>query len=666
MAPISAAQLRGAVRKAAPVVAALSVLVWGLGASSLAATHLPRLLRADVSSRFAGRPATITLGCCGQLIVGGPGVSAKAFGSGKRGRIRWKDWGSSRADGSGLLWIDNGVPSCGSRSFRPHQVSIEAFGARNGRYTELRLVYRLGRRRVSDLRRLERVRGTKPAAFEWFGSHTRGGLAPSSTSGGAGSVTQVAANLAGTVNSNGRYTTYYFEYGTSTSYGAATARRGVRAGRRAVSVTASLTGLSPGTTYHYRIYASNAAGPACSSDRTFTTVMTPQQLAASRAVATYNAIQQDFYAPHVYSGDTSSLYTENYPQSGNRYCYLWPFSRVLAGTITLAGIPSTLLGGANYQADVADRLTGLSRFWENTPPAPGYASYPAAPYGVGGDKYYDDDAWVGLASAENYALTGDPTSLADAKNAFNFVFPSGWAGTASYEPGGIYWVNQGIGVGAGNHDRTTTSNAPNAEVALLLENFDPANAPTYDAAATNIYAWVDHYLYNVNTNPTDPTAPNPNYDPNQPALMLDKVTGQNTIDETLYTYNQGTMIAANVREYQKTGNPMYLSEAEAIARTALSTFNESYYISHSAAFNAIYFRGLLVLYSVTSDTQLQSEIIQTIQTYASDAWANHRSVNGLFTFASHSGNGYQLLDQGAMLQIYAMLAWDPSEYGKLP
>ena len=89
-------------------------------------------------------------------------------------------------------------------------------------------------------------------------------------------------------------------------------------------------------------------------------------------------------------------------------------------------------------------------------------------------------------------------------------------------------------------------------------------------------------------------------------------------------------------------------------------------VSHSAAVQAIFFRGLLVLYSATSDTALQSKIIQTIQTYADDAWNNHRSSNGLFSFSSSSGTGYQLLDQGAMLQIYAMLAWNPSDYAKLP
>lgn len=657
---------RGPAHIAASLVAALAVLGLGHTASALAAHSSPRLLQADVSSRFAAKPATISLGCCGQLILGGSGVSAKAFGSGRRGRIRWRDWGAARADGVGSLWIDNGVPSCGARLFRSHRVSIEASGVRNGRYTRLLLVYRLGRRRVTDLRRLQRVHGSRPVAYEWFGSHTHGGRAPAVSGGGAGAVTQIGANLAGAVNANGRYTAYYFQYGTTTAYGSVTARQGIRAGRRAVNVTTSLSGLNPGTTYHYRIYASNASGAACSADRSFSTVMTTQQSDASRAVATYGAIQQRFYAPNVYAGDTSSLYTGNYPQSGNRYAFLWSFSRVLAGTITLAGIPSVLVGGSDYKPDVSDRLSGLSHYWENTSPGPGYASYPPAPYGNGGDKFYDDDAWIGLATAQNYALTGDPTSLADAKRAFNFVYPGGWAGNAVFEPGGIYWVNQGVGVGAGNHDRTTTSNAPNAEIALLLENADPANAAYYDAAASNIYGWVNHYLYNVSINPTDPNAPNPNYDPNQPALMFDKVRGNNTIDETLYTYNQGTMIAADVREYQKTGNPLYLSQAEALAKTALATFNESYYITHSAAFNAIYFRGLLTLYSVTSDTQLQSEIVQTIQTYADDAWTNHRSASGLFSFASHSGTGYQLLDQGAMLQIYAMLCWNPSEYLKLP
>jgi hypothetical protein len=649
-------------RKAAVLVVAISVTGWGAAATSVAASSLPRLLRLDVSSNFVARPGTMSFGCCGQFVIGGPGVSAAAFRSGRLGHIRWKRWASARSTGVGLLWVDNCVPSCASGKLRSRPVSIQATRVVHRRYTRLLLIYRFGSRRIFDWRKLERVPGLRRPAYQW----THGGRVPSVSTGRPGSITQSSATVSGTVNPNGRSTTFYFQYGTTRSYGSTTLGHAAGSGATTVNVSANLGGLTAGATYHYRLYASSASGIAYGSDRTFTTVMTAQQLDANRAVATYNAMQQHFYAASVYPGDATNLYTENFPQSGRRYSFLWPFSRALAGTITLSGIPSVLVGGASYQADVADRLTGLSRYLDSTSTPPGYDSYPPAPYGGGGDKYYDDQAWVGLAAAQNYTMTADPISLADAKSVFNFVYPGGWAGGASFETGGIYWVQQGAGVGLANHDRTTTSNAPNAEVALLLENLDPTNASTYDTGASAMYGWVNHYLYNVNTNPTDPDAPNPNYAPNQPALMFDKVTGSNAIDETLYTYNQGTMIAANVREYQKSGNSAYLSDAEAIANTALRTFNETYYINHSAAFNAIFFRGLLVLYSVTSDTNLQSRIVQTIQTYADDAWNNHRGSNGLFSFHSSSGTGYQLLDEGAMLQIYAMLAWNPSDYAKLP
>jgi hypothetical protein len=474
-------------------------------------------------------------------------------------------------------------------------------------------------------------------------------VAPYAATGAASAVGQLSARVSGSVDPYGQVTSYYFQYGLTPAYGAQSASQPAGAGGRRASVSANLTGLSFASTYHYRLVATACSGCAWGTtygaDRTFVTLaetgLPEQQIDADRAVAAYNAMQGSFYAT-----DGSSLYAETYPQSGNRYSFLWPFSRALAGTLTLAGVPSNLLGGASYQSDAGDRLTGLSHYWDGT----GYDSYPPAPYGKGGDKYYDDAAWVGVATAQYNRKSGDPTALAEAQNAFNWVYPGGWdTNSSDPDPGGIYWVNQGVGVGATNHDRTTTSNAPNAELALLLGNVSAAN---------QIYGWVNQYLYNLPTSP--------NYASNQPPLMFDHVTAAGTIDHTLWTYNQGTMIAANVREYQLTGQAAYLSEAEAIANTALDTFTESTYIAQPAAFDAIFFRGLLVLYAATGDTALQSRIIQTIQAYADDAWNNHRSSQNLFKFPSSPGSGYQLLDQGAMVQIYAALAWNPTDYDKLP
>jgi Glycosyl hydrolase family 76 len=491
---------------------------------------------------------------------------------------------------------------------------------------------------------------------------------PTVTTGPTTGVTQTSVTVTGTVNPNGLSTAWHFEYGLTSSYGTRIADQSVVGA--IVNVASQLTGLDAGVTYHYRLVASNALGTAYGADQVFATEAptSTQQADADRAIAVYAALQRYFYAGSVYQGDASSLFTEAYPQSGRTYSYLWPFSRVLVGTITLAGIPPSIDGDANFQPDVDDRLIGLARYWDGAANPQGYDSYPPAPFGAGGDKYYDDQAWIGLALAQNYRLTTNASSLSSAQDVFNFVYPTGLDPTPGSlpDPGGLFWVQQGVGVGLTNHDRTTTSNAPSAELGFRLEQLDPANAQNYNNGAMTMYGWVNQYLYNVPTSPTYPNAPNPNYDPSQPAIVFDKVT-PGGIDKTHWTYNQGVMIAANVAAYRQTGLPAYLRNAEAIARAALDTFSESDYINtQPAAFNAIYFRGLLVLYAATSDSTLRANILNAAQAYADDAWNNYRNDQNLFRFPSSSATNYQLLDQGAMLQLYAALAWNPSDYDKLP
>jgi subtilase family serine protease len=67
-------------------------------------------------------------------------------------------------------------------------------------------------------------------------------------------VTVASATLQGGVYPNGRNTTYFWQYGTTTSYGQTTPS-GVASGTAPVAVTNTITGLSPGTTYHYRLVA---------------------------------------------------------------------------------------------------------------------------------------------------------------------------------------------------------------------------------------------------------------------------------------------------------------------------------------------------------------------------------------------------------------------------
>jgi hypothetical protein len=85
--------------------------------------------------------------------------------------------------------------------------------------------------------------------------------------------TEATAN--GTVNPNGATTKYYFEYGTTTSYGSKTAE-GTIIGTEAVKVGKLLTGLNRKTGYHFRVVATNANGTAHGLDETFTTTALPE------------------------------------------------------------------------------------------------------------------------------------------------------------------------------------------------------------------------------------------------------------------------------------------------------------------------------------------------------------------------------------------------------
>jgi hypothetical protein len=98
---------------------------------------------------------------------------------------------------------------------------------------------------------------------------------PSATTSGAAGVSPTAANLSGSVNPNGLVTTWYFQYGKSTSYGARTTAQDAGSGKKQVAVGATLTGLSGKTTYHYRLVATNSAGTALGADRSFKTPEAP-------------------------------------------------------------------------------------------------------------------------------------------------------------------------------------------------------------------------------------------------------------------------------------------------------------------------------------------------------------------------------------------------------
>jgi len=95
---------------------------------------------------------------------------------------------------------------------------------------------------------------------------------PSATTNTATEVTSTSATLNGTVNAKGYSTVVTFEYGLTASYGIeVTADQSPATGNTDVSVSKNITGLSPSTTYHYRVKAESSQGITYGSDMTLTT-----------------------------------------------------------------------------------------------------------------------------------------------------------------------------------------------------------------------------------------------------------------------------------------------------------------------------------------------------------------------------------------------------------
>lgn len=95
-------------------------------------------------------------------------------------------------------------------------------------------------------------------------------------SSGTSNITTTTASLVATVsNPDVQAGTVFFQYGRSAAYGTTAPSQSLAAGARATGYTASLSGLSPGTTYHFRVVAQDPDGTVYGPDQTFTASSPP-------------------------------------------------------------------------------------------------------------------------------------------------------------------------------------------------------------------------------------------------------------------------------------------------------------------------------------------------------------------------------------------------------
>ncbi|MGH2912234.1 MAG: fibronectin type III domain-containing protein, partial [Solirubrobacteraceae bacterium] len=103
--------------------------------------------------------------------------------------------------------------------------------------------------------------------------------APAVSEESASSVSARSAHVSAQLNTGGLPVTYTVQYGTTTSYGSET--EPVEVSASVTSIPASLTGLQPGTEYHYRFEVTNTQGELQGSDASFATAPGTSEAPAS-------------------------------------------------------------------------------------------------------------------------------------------------------------------------------------------------------------------------------------------------------------------------------------------------------------------------------------------------------------------------------------------------
>ncbi|HET9074960.1 MAG TPA: fibronectin type III domain-containing protein [Solirubrobacteraceae bacterium] len=184
--------------------------------------------------------------------------------------------------------------------------------------------------------------------------------APIATTSPATSIGATTATLNGSVNPAKQSTSYGFQYGVTSTYGATTAEH-ILTGNGTKSVSAAISGLIPSTVYHFRLVAANASGTTDGQDSTFMTTAAGTIVASKNAV-TITAVPRTvtYGRSGVISGDVSG------PRSGGTGVVLkaqaYPFTAPYRNIRT-----TTAAANGHYSFAVTPRIATRYRVVAATP-----------------------------------------------------------------------------------------------------------------------------------------------------------------------------------------------------------------------------------------------------------------------------------------------------------
>jgi hypothetical protein len=337
----------------------------------------------------------------------------------------------------------------------------------------------------------------------------------------------------------------------------------------------------------------------------------------ARAKSAWLAIEQQM---RVFPG----LYAD-YEGAPRMVAEVWPMGQAFAGAIDLAA-----LSGDYRRVDEFTRA--LSHFrWGNA-----YSNVIKPRNNPEAHLYWDDNEWLGLDFLQAYAQTGNSHYRDLAAELFPFLK------RGLHPDGGLYWEE-----GNPHMSRNTCSNAPGAQYALRL--FLATHDPQYLDFARNLARFTNAHLCSPE------------------GLYWDHLNDDGHLDKAVYAYNQGTPVGADLLFYRVTKDPLFLDHATRTAQAALDYFGaEDRLWKSPPCFNAIMLRNFLALDTVAPNPRYR----QVTADYLARVWREARDPKtGLFGqggIATYGPAGTtKLLDQGALVQLYALMAWPQHKLGDI-
>ena len=349
---------------------------------------------------------------------------------------------------------------------------------------------------------------------------------------------------------------------------------------------------------------------------------------AERARQTFDALLKHFYI------QAENLYLERIPllPEDRPYSYVWPYTGVLSAANVLAQLPASVTQHEQDCTTLRHVLDGLEQYRDSE--ACAYDSY-VRRLG-GGQKFYDDNQWIGMEFIHAFHTLKDPNLLEKAAEIFQFML-QGWTDDMG---GGIYWREDDF------ETKNTCSNGPGAVLALML--YQETGSAEYLEWAKKILTWLKRLQ--------DPIS----------GVYLDAVKADGSVDPRIFTYNAGTPLHANALLYAITADEAYKEAAWLLAEASKNYFAQrvegvpTEFFPNTPWFNAVLLRGTLAFRKFDYGESLPTQSLLRRMTENLDyAWDHARDEKGLFGpdwAGREQARPRWLLDQAAMVECYALLA----------